>query len=96
MGEFDEISNSPLNKDKQSIEEFDDEFEEDVMDKKLMVLATNHVATDAGEFNTNEDLDLLPSRWSIYDAFSGTLEKYRAQCKSVKSFPSCNHLFCFM
>lgn len=78
-GIFEEISNIPLDEridDSESIyDEFDDQFEEDILDKKIMMLAKSRISESVRE---NEELgpDLSTSRWLIYDVFSTTLEKY--------------------
>ena len=56
-------------------EEFDDQFDEDIIYKKIMMLTNKYVSND--DPSTKEELepDLSTSRWSMYDAFSTTLEK---------------------
>lgn len=75
IGDFAEISDTPL---ENTDEEFDDQFEEDILDEKIMQLASNHVSSHDSQSRINEEMgpDLSASRWSIYDAFSTTLEKY--------------------
>ncbi|CAG9803950.1 unnamed protein product [Chironomus riparius] len=75
-GIFKEISNMPLHDIETSEDdEFDDQFEEDIIDKKIMMLTNKYVSND--DPSTKEELgpDLSTSRWSMYDAFSTTLEK---------------------
>ena len=60
-------------------DDFDDQFDEDILERKIMMLANNHVPNINPSVKGNEEMDLGPdlstSRWSIYDAFSTTLEK---------------------
>lgn len=58
-------------------EDFDDQFEEDVIDKKIMMLTNNYVSNvdPSAKKDIEVEPDLSTSRWSIYDAFSTTLEK---------------------
>lgn len=80
-------------------DEFDDQFEEDIIDKKIMMLTNNYVSNIDPSAKEDENIELGPdlttSRWSIYDAFSTTLEKWESLMKHP-SIPQIFHLFYFI
>lgn len=56
-------------------DEFDDQFEEDLLDKKLM--NEFHLQQQSVEDNVkkSDSIDLSTSRWVAYDALSSMLER---------------------
>lgn len=59
-------------------DEFDDQFEEDLQDKKLMeeyFLQQPHVENE----DEGDEVDFSSSRWDAYDALSSTLERWELQ-----------------
>ena len=93
MGEFHEVRKLPLgnatdefqsqhfemNRENTEVDDdFDDQFEEDLMDRKLLreylhqQRNSNSVETDEKD---KDELDLSSSRWTAYDVFARTLER---------------------
>lgn len=92
MGEFHEMENVPLsnntsnefqsqkfvmNKEKSEVDyEFDDQFEEDIMDKKILRnFLQQQRYSNSVETHEKNELDLSSSRWIAYDVFARTLER---------------------
>jgi hypothetical protein len=83
VGDFVEVSNQPLNAITYNDEDFDDQFEEDIIERKVMSEASSipHPTMKglpflAADENDSIGPDLTNSRWSLYDAFATTLERF--------------------
>lgn len=56
-------------------DEFDDQFEEDLLDKKMMEDFLRQQQEVDNDVEKSDDLDLSSSRWVAYDALSALLER---------------------
>lgn len=86
-GEVNQIGDNPLRNDTSfwdsddEEEKFDDQFEEDILDKKLLreyftqQRNENRIEDDDADRDESDDLDLSLSRWVAYDALGHMLER---------------------
>ena len=58
-------------------EEFDDQFEEDILDRKMLsdLFQQQHQPAMEKEGEGSDDLDLSMSRWLAYDVLGSTLQR---------------------
>lgn len=72
-GEVEEVANEPLSN---AIDDdgFDDQFEEDKIDKKMIEEWRENEAKNNFKDDVENGPELESSRWEIYDAFGATLE----------------------
>ncbi|KAG5669345.1 hypothetical protein PVAND_017233 [Polypedilum vanderplanki] len=71
-GIVEEISNEPLKNVNEDEDDFDDEFEEDKIEKKMLEEYQKRPQTEG--WSEEKHPDLSSSRWSIYEAFVKALE----------------------
>lgn len=80
-GEFNEISNEPLKEfenvydDENYGDDFDDQFEEDILEKEMLKKMSTPHAPSYLENENEVAPDLSSSRWSIYNGFAQVLNR---------------------
>lgn len=65
-------------------DEFDDQFEEDLLDKQDLSRQQQRQQDDEAE--KSDDFDLSSSRWVAYDALSSMLQRYSHETFSIGTF----------